>query len=414
MLKIIRNASWAFTAVVGTAAMLHAEEVRPEPLTRAEAEARAADDIDYWRDAIAEGRPRLYYTPDQWAELPFRYEESEGRERELFETTLEFARTLLDKPAPAYKPPEAYVGKKRALRSAQAELWQRPIGDNMVVLSLAYHLTGEEAFAERLRDYVLTACSYPAWGLRSRKMHLAASHMARGVAVAYDWLPELWSEDEKALIRKTIEYHVSDIEHGLYGNVFWATALSNNHNHVSVAALGMCGVAFLDEIPDAAVWAGGALLDMERVVEYNNSDGSTPEGASYWNYSLNSITQFTAATHHVLDVEGLFESDFLRNAINYRLYSSAPDYIAVLPWGATSTQSNSGAILYALASHYDDSTGQFLADHMELSMPRHYSHRDHRLQSRRPQRAAESARLPSGRYRCGHLAQWLGRRRLRL
>ncbi|MGE9292129.1 MAG: DUF4962 domain-containing protein [Puniceicoccales bacterium] len=345
-----------------------AAEVDLPPITKAEAQAHADEHIDEWKLLAGDERPRLFYTPEEWKELPQRYQESEGRQRELFDMTIEFARDLAaKKPAPEYKPPEAYVSKKLALMSAQAELWQRPIGDRMSVLALAYHLTGDEKIAERLRDYVLTACSYPNWGLRSKGMHLASSHLARGIAIAYDWVPELFSEEEKETIRKAITYHVTDIEEGLYGKAFWAVSLSNNHNHVSVAALGICGVAFLNEIPQAPAWAGGTMLDMERVVKYNNSDGSTPESASYWNYSFRSITQFTGATKNILDVDKLFDSDFMRNAINYRLYSGTPDFQGLLPWGAVGSWPQPPAVMYFLADHYDNPNGQFLGDHTEVT-----------------------------------------------
>ncbi|WP_052362026.1 heparinase II/III domain-containing protein [Geminisphaera colitermitum] len=349
---------------------------KPELVTREEAGALAVERLPEWRARISAtttpapatgianaSHPRIYFTPDTaWQKnLRARRAAAQGREKELFDAVLEHARAIAAKPPVAYRPPEAWVTPKNALKSAEAELWQRPIGDNLVVSALALALEDDPAIRRNIRDVVLTACAYPSWGLRSRGMHLAAAHLSRGIAIATDWHPGIWTDAEQAVIRKTIRHHVNDIADGLHGGVFWALSYHNNHNHVSAAALGLCGLAFLDEIPEAARWLAAAQINFDRVIPANNADGSTPEGFSYWAYSLNLITQYIEGTRRITGSDTLYRHPFLRNAIAYRLHGSTPGFGGPLPWGAVGGTAPAPAILHALARQYRSTEGQFLA-----------------------------------------------------
>jgi len=334
---------------------------KPPVITRDEARALAAAELPLWRERIAAGRPRVAFTADTWKTLRARHAAAEGREKELFDAVIRRARADAAQPVQPYRPPEEWVSPKVALLSAQAELWQRDIGDELVNSSLALALVDDPDIRRKILETVLTACAYPSWGLRSRRMHLAAAHLSRGIAIAYDWHPDLWTETDKETIRSAIRYHVGDIADGLHGKAFWATSYHNNHNHVSVSALGLCGLAFLDDIPEAAEWLAGAKLNFERAIAACNADGSTLESFSYWAYALDFIVQFIEGTRHVANTDTLYRHDFLRHAIGYRIHGSTPGFKGPLPWGATGGSAGASAALYALAREYRSTEGQFLA-----------------------------------------------------
>lgn len=326
---------------------------------------RTNADKAMWRQHLPAQRPRLYFTPQTWRALPARYANAKGREKTYFDDLLTYAATVLQKPVQVYRTPEQLVSPKNALASAQAELWQRPIGDDMVVLSLALALKDNDAMRKRLHEMVISACHYPNWGIQERGIHLATASLARGIAIAYDWHNAMWTDEDKQLIQATIKKHVNDIMTGLLGQAHWAAGYRDNHNQVAMCGVGMCGVAFLNEIPDADEWLGAAEVDFDNVMKYINPDGSTGEGVAYWSYSLAYILQYIECTRNINGSNSLYQSAFLKNCIDYRLNSSTSGFGDILPWGDVSYFGyGPHHILYKLAAEYKDPSGQYIADHI--------------------------------------------------
>lgn len=336
-------------------------------ITREEVRERVDAELEEWRSRIEPGYPRAFFSPDAWDALLYRYEDAEGYERVLWDAVVRYGEEYpVRQPVREYRFPEEFVSEQNALPSAQAELWLRPIGNNLINASLALAITDDPALRDHIREVVLTACAYPNWGLRSRGIHLSSAHLARGIAIAYDWHPDIWSEEEKEMIRETIRDHVNFIAEGLYGRAFWALEYDSNHNHVSLAGLGLCGLVFLDEIDEAAEWLAAALINFERVIPANRPDGSLPEGLSYWEYGMRAVMEFIEGTRYVTGIDRLYDEAFLRNAISYRLHSSVRGYEASLPWGATDGGTRAGQVMYALARQYQDGAGQHLADQSSI------------------------------------------------
>lgn len=309
---------------------------------------------------IPEGRPRLFYTAQELQGLRDRYRASTSLQRELFDRVIASARDIVAKPIPEYKEPERLKNSGNPSDSAASELWLRPIGDQILCLSYALALTDDPGIKQRLRELVVAVCKYPTWGQSRTGIELAAAHLARGIAIAYDWHPELWDSTEKDLIVAKMTAQMGKVYRGLTGSTFWSKAYENNHNHVNVSALGLSGITFFDIIPEAPAWVAVSLADFEKVMEANGEDGSTPEGISYWNYSLTFILQFIEGARHVLDTEKYYKSPFLRNAAAYRLHSSTSGFGASLPWGDLADTENPSHIAFALGSVYQNPEAQFL------------------------------------------------------
>lgn len=338
------------------------------PVTPAQALARSTRDAATWSERTAPGRPRLFFTAAQWRDLPRRFAQASGRERELFDRVLARARQIASQPVPAYRTPEELTSATLTLYAAEEELWQRQIGDNMVALSLALALQDQPRIRTKLRESVLTSCGYPCWGRKPRNSDLSFGHLARGIAIAYDWHPDLWSSEEKELIRSAVRERAEDAKQGLYGAVYWAKRYRENHNHVPIAGLGLCGVAFLGEIPEAAEWTAAALANFENVAHFGCADGSSPEGVPYGSYSLSFILQFIEGTRQILETGVLYQTPFLRNASSDRLHASTPGFNGVLPWGDAVNRDYCGPqhLLYRLAAEYRDEDGQYLAGQIQF------------------------------------------------
>lgn len=339
-------------------------EAEAPQITRDWVQTRAEAERAVWLDRLPASRPRLFFREGEFAGLRSRYEKATGRERALFDEAIAAARKAAKEPIPAYKTPEELVRPPNfTLFAAQEENWMRSLGDSMVGLSFAALLVDEPGFREQLRKLVLAACAYPHWGARPQNGALAAGHVSRGIAIAYDWHPELWSEADKKLIRETIRERVGMLNSGFYARGSWASHPENNHNHVSAAGPGLCGVAFLGEIPEAEEWTAAALTNFEHVVRYSSADGSTPEGIPYWSYGVSFIFQYIEGVDPVLRTRRLHAEPFLKNIPTFRLHSSTSGFAGALIYGDAPPRDYNGPhhFLHRLAAQNRDSAAQYLA-----------------------------------------------------
>ncbi len=341
-----------------------ADEGRNDPNRRDVVLARVSKEQEAWKRQLPASRPRLFFRAGEVEALRERFRRADGRERQLFDDLLATARKIAAEPPPVYRPPEELVRPPNfTLYAAQEENWMRPIGDNMVALSLAALLVDEPALKEKLRELVLTACAFPQWGLRPKNGDLAAGHVSRGVSIAYDWHPALWSETEKKTIRDTIRERVITLNSKLYIPEGWGGHYQLNHNHVGANGIGLTAVAFFGEIPEAAEWMAAALTNFEKVAKYSNADGSSPEGVPYWSYAASYILQFIEGADPVLGTRRLYDAPFFRNMAAYRLHSSTSGFAGTLTYGDSVPRDYYGPqhFLHRVASHFRDSGAQYLA-----------------------------------------------------
>lgn len=342
-----------------------------------------------WEAKVKSTKTRLFFSDQQWPAVAKGVEalpENRVPLREAFYGAME---ATLTAPLPEYLPPEQMVGKHgtaKTLYSAQEELWQREVGNQIFGLAVAARLKpGDVRYGAKLHDLTMRALAFETWGRASSKMgnnaDLAAGHLARGIALAYDWHPGLFTDAERQEIRRVIAERMPSLLAGLYGNAFWARGYAENHNHVSVAALGFCGVAFYDEIPAAPEWLAAARLNFQEVSRHFPPDGSSAEGVSYWTYGMSFILQYIEAVRPIIDAGDLYQTDFLKNAAAYRLMASASGFTGNLPWGDATPKDVWGGpqhILFRLAAEHQDKDAAWLAD--RLPFPKNSGQDDRALQ----------------------------------
>ncbi|BCM94449.1 hypothetical protein IAD21_06356 [Abditibacteriota bacterium] len=274
-------------------------------------------------------------------------------------------RGLTDAQIPSYLPPEDFARAGMFAMDSKQELWQRDVGDNMPALALAALLWQEDKYIHALKNHVLAACDYPSWGqgVGVENRDLSCAHLGRGIAVARDWLPEIWTREELDLIRSTIEKRVSETLRGLYGASYWHNKWMDNHCHCSLASLAICGLVFFDEIEAAPEWLAASELGLELVMRYCHPDGSSYEGLPYWSYGTSFLLQAIEVTRRVSGFDRFYDSPYLRHSFSYRLHSSTPPLGATLPFGDAIEHDYYGPsfLLNALARQYRDGHAQWLA-----------------------------------------------------
>jgi hypothetical protein len=339
-------------------------------LTRDEVKEVQGDWKDEWESRLPRSGSVLFLDVDDWSVLKQRIA-SDVRMRELSEKMLKVADEIVATPIPVYEPPQDKVTPEQPLRYTLQELWERRVGDSLVTLALAAKLTDSEKYRDKLHDMVIAACGYETWGRAfpgiDANMDLAAGSVIRGVAMAWDWHRDAFSPEEQAYIVDVVRSRGNSLLSGLYGKAYWASRFTENHNHVSVAGLGLAGLSFYRDIPEAGEWLAGALLNFQRAFELASPDGSSDEGVPYWTYGLTSILQFVEGTKKITDADEFYDtSTYLRNGAEYRIAMSTPAFGSIVPWGDAPYRDHYGPqhLLYRLASQYRDFEAQYVANHI--------------------------------------------------
>ncbi len=339
-------------------------------ITKEEVQASLVAESGAWAQAFSERSPHLYFSEAEWEVVRREVGAMTGPRGKWRDGFFERIDSVIQKPVPVYLSPEEMVGKRgdtKTLYSAKEELWEREVGDEIFALALAAKLKLEPRYTNKLRDLVLAALDFKTWGQTNPPMgnnaDLAAGHLLRGIAAAYDWHRATFSKEEQEQIRQVVAERAPSLLAGLYGNAYWAGGYEENHNHVSVCGLAFAGAAFYDEIPAAPEWLAAARLNFQNVLKSLPADGSSVEGVSYWAYGIGYILQYIEGTRRVIDSAKLYESPFLRNAAAFRLMASTSGLEGNVPWGDAVLKDwgSPQYILNALATQYRDGSASWLA-----------------------------------------------------
>jgi len=145
---------------------------------------------------------------------------------------------------------------------------------HILTCAMAYRLTGEERFADRVKSDLLTVAAFPDWDPRH---NLAIGEMSFAVAVGYDWIYPRLDAGARATVRRAL------VEKAL-GDAHPNTD-PGNHNQVYNAGLMSGALALADEEPELAQRVMAvARQSMPVALASYAPDGGFPEGPSYWTY----------------------------------------------------------------------------------------------------------------------------------
>ena len=314
----------------------------------------------------AQGRPRLLYNKAGLAGVKARL--MTGQRSPEVTALLTEAYALVPSIPRPYISPADNAKKSGSNIDGDEELWIRAVGDEVTMLTVAASLDPSPVLTNALHDAVIGICGYPTWGRSPGESNdLACAHAARGVALAWDWFPELWTNKDRELIIQTITYRANQLASGLYGKAYWAKRYADNHNQVDCCALAWCGLAFYTDIPKAPEWLAAARLDFQKVALSLPEDGSSAEGVPYWSYGISYILQYIEGTRGIIDSADFYQTPFLKNAAAYRLNASTCGMGATLPWGDAGAKDYYGPqhMLNRLAVEYQNPAASWLSHRIQ-------------------------------------------------
>jgi len=233
-------------------------------------------------------------------------------------------------------------------------------------LSLAFRLTEQEHYLEEAKRWIFTVIDYEVWGYGFLvDVDLSASWNLFGLGLSYDWIKEYLSPNERRkFLDKLILQGNKIFDYGEENRGHcWSTNYWQNHNWINYSGLLTTAYAIRNEHHGAEKWISVIKDNFAKVFKYLPEDGSNYEGTVYWRYAMNS---FLTAAELIRQNGGpnYFETAFLKNTFDFRLYQSAPNWEENVNFGDTHDRRSSHSICayYKLASEHQNGYAQWLAE----------------------------------------------------
>ena len=141
----------------------------------------------------------------------------------------------------------------------------------------AWRMTGKDKYLSRVREDILTVCSFPDW---HTSHFLDTGEMAMAVAIGLDWCyrglpPAVREEAAAAMLRFALSQYKGQ----------WFTTRVNNWNQVCYCGLVAAALAAYEWYPSVSrELLEGAVVDNRKAMQMYGPDGIYPEGYVYWAY----------------------------------------------------------------------------------------------------------------------------------
>ena len=184
----------------------------------------------------------------------------------------------------------------------------RTAANMMPPLAIAYRLTGEEKYKDRLWTEIEAVSAFPDW---NPSHFLDVGDYARAMAYAYDWLYDDWTEEQRRVMRNAMVRHGFGPSIALLRTQTGFAGQENNWNEVINAGLGLAALAFGDEPGYEELCNEVINLTVDSLpigLACFAPDGACPEGPGYWRYAMQTFFQYDSAMFSAMGTDfGLTE-----------------------------------------------------------------------------------------------------------
>ncbi len=199
----------------------------------------------------------------------------------------------------------------------------RTVKQRVQALAMLYHVTGELRYAERAKAEMLNFITYPTY---YPEHYLNVAEACYALCLGYDWLYELFTEEERQNIRDAVKEKCFDTAYDLMKTTKgWAGTL-NNWNQVCNGGIAIGAMTLMEYYPElCSELVSFAVKNMPRSLADISPDGVYPEGVMYWEYGTTYGTYFMAALDSVLGEDyGLSKLQGYAESMAYAMYCTAP------------------------------------------------------------------------------------------
>lgn len=191
--------------------------------------------------------------------------------------------------------------------------------DRVLVLSMAYKLSGKAVYCRRAEAEMLAAASFSDW---NPSHFLDVAEMTAALAFGYDWLYQNLSAAGRGTIKEAI------LQKGLqpsYKVTHWVKG-NNNWNQVCNGGITLGALALWEDEPALALkTVHRAVNGIQVAMAEYEPDGAYPEGPGYWIYGTSFNCLFLGALDSALNTDfGLSQMSGFSQSAAYYLHVAGP------------------------------------------------------------------------------------------
>lgn len=250
--------------------------------------------IDEMLSSMETGHPRVWTNPRELA--AFRERRLHGIAKSVFEQTRASVLAHLEDPLP---PDPTFPYMDRSISSVSPE-WVKALQDlrkyadtaldRLLKAAFVYLITGDRGVGAHAKDQLLNFASWdPEAATRfdiNDQVHRAVAYRS---AIAYDWLYDLLSAEERQAVQDMIRTRIAVlIEHYLDRQPIYQYPF-DSHGWTIAGYIGLMGTILLHDIPEAEGWVRRAVPAFINLLPpWGGEDGSWSQGTGYWQWSSGS------------------------------------------------------------------------------------------------------------------------------
>ncbi|MCE5270848.1 DUF4962 domain-containing protein [bacterium] len=253
-----------------------------------------------------------------------------------------------------------------AARAEHASNDQRYEGDLAIELAFAWRMTGSDSLRDLARSHLLKLTDPKAWEAPEDLIYLIGSHFLIGIGLAYDWMYDELSPQERAQIvaclAKQAEAQFESID---TGRIWWRNQYYQNHSHSNYCGLAFAAAALYGEDERAAKWLGACEPFFEKIFSVMPPDGSSVEGYAYAGYGAEYLLNYAMLSRELLGKD-YTTTPWMQHLAAFLVQGVLPSCTAER-WAMTFGDgpqrgwSSTAQHLFLLANLYRDSQAQWMA-----------------------------------------------------
>ncbi|MGD2094054.1 MAG: heparinase II/III family protein [Phycisphaerales bacterium] len=235
-------------------------------------------------------------------------------------------------------------------------------------LGLAYRWTGEEKYAEKAAENLLTVCAFNDW---NPSHFLDTAEMSHAVGLGYDWLYSYLDSASREKIK--VGLIKNGLKEGLkaYEKSWWHKS-EHNWNQVCNGGLIVGALAIAESDPKyAEKIISSAVESLPRALKSYGPDGAWGEGPGYWSYATHYTAYGLTALQTALGKDfGLSQIEGMSKAGNFPIYTCGPTgmYLNIADCGERSSRRTMPCMFWLVRVYKNSLYAE--SEHIELSKRR--------------------------------------------
>jgi len=234
-------------------------------------------------------------------------------------------------------------------------------------LAFAWVMTAEDSHFQAAKEYLLGLARGAEWDPANDLVH---GHLLQGIALAYDWLYQSMSPEERSLVARRLGKEAeAEYQRITAGRVWYRNQYFQNHGISNFCGLAYAACALYGEDERAPGWLKICEDFFSVVFSTLPADGTSLEGLSYGAYDFEFIDRYAELALGLLG-KNFYDARGLKEMPKWFLHSLLPAHTGdewAMTFGDAPRHANwhgPEPQLFLAASKYNDTAAQWLGKHL--------------------------------------------------